>query len=72
MSELMDIQLYNEVKEVLESARSRAYAAVKVILRYMRKFYLTFPIRDALRHELTWTHYGVRKHEKRNCERTRS
>ncbi|WP_336297383.1 DUF1016 N-terminal domain-containing protein [Proteus mirabilis] len=26
-------------------------------LRYMRKFYLTFPIRDAVRHELSWTHY---------------
>lgn len=26
-------------------------------LRYMRLFYLAFPIRDALRHELTWTHY---------------
>ena len=28
-------------------------------LRYMRKFYLTFPIRDALRHELSWTHYRL-------------
>ena len=26
-------------------------------LRYMRQFYLMFPIRDALRHELSWTHY---------------
>ena len=26
-------------------------------LRYMRRFYLAFPIRDALRHELSWTHY---------------
>lgn len=26
-------------------------------LRKMRSFYLTFPIRDALRPELTWTHY---------------
>jgi len=25
----------------------------------MRKFYLTFPIRDALRHELSWTHYRM-------------
>ena len=23
----------------------------------MRTFYLAFPIRDALRHELSWTHY---------------
>lgn len=26
-------------------------------LRYMRQFYSAFPIRDALRHELSWTHY---------------
>lgn len=26
-------------------------------LRYMRLFYRCFPIRDALRHELTWSHY---------------
>ena len=26
-------------------------------LRNMRSFYLAFPIRDALRHELNWTHY---------------
>ena len=26
-------------------------------LRLIRQFYLTFPIRDALRHELSWTHY---------------
>ena len=26
-------------------------------LRNMRTFYLAFPIRDALRHELSWTHY---------------
>ena len=25
--------------------------------RYMRLFYQAFPIRDALRHELSWTHY---------------
>ena len=26
-------------------------------LRYMRLFYQAFPIRDALRHELSWTHF---------------
>ena len=26
-------------------------------LRYMRLFYVAFPIRDAARHELSWTHY---------------
>jgi len=28
-------------------------------LRYMRMFFLTFPIRHALRDELTWTHYRL-------------
>jgi hypothetical protein len=28
-------------------------------LRYMRLFYQAFPIRDALRHELSWTHYRI-------------
>jgi hypothetical protein len=28
-------------------------------LRYIRLFYLAFPIRDALRHELSWTHYKL-------------
>ena len=28
-------------------------------LRYMRQFYLAFPICDALRHELNWTHYRI-------------
>lgn len=28
-------------------------------LRYMRMFYLTFPIRHALRDELSWTHYRL-------------
>lgn len=26
-------------------------------LRYMRQFYQAFPIRDSVRHELSWTHY---------------
>lgn len=28
-------------------------------LRNIRQFYLAFPIRDALRHELSWTHYRI-------------
>ncbi len=28
-------------------------------LRYMRLFFNAFPIRDALRHELTWSHYRL-------------
>ncbi len=29
-------------------------------LRYIRLFYLAFPIRDAVHHELSWTHYSRR------------
>ncbi len=98
--------LYQQVREILASARSRAWQAVdramvesywdvgRVIvddeqggtgradygkrlleglaerlqaefgkgydqsnLRNMRAFFLSYPIRDALRHELSWTHY---------------
>jgi len=28
-------------------------------LRYIRKFYMVFPIRDAVRHKLSWTHYRL-------------
>ncbi|MEZ0610716.1 DUF1016 N-terminal domain-containing protein [Fibrella sp. WM1] len=28
-------------------------------LRNIRQFFLAFPIRDALRHELSWTHYRL-------------
>jgi hypothetical protein len=28
-------------------------------LRNIRQFYLSFPIRDAVRHELSWTHYRI-------------
>ena len=103
----IDNGLYMEVKAILESARSKAYAAVNFAmveaywgidrliverqgggeraeygkrlllyladrltneygkgfdernLRYMRRFYLTFPIRNALRSELGWTHYRL-------------
>jgi len=107
MNEIGDNQLYDEVKVILELARSRAYAAVNLAmveaywnigklitetvgkdsraeygkylmrylserlttdfgkgfdernLRFMRQFYLTFPIRNALRTELSWTHYRM-------------
>jgi len=51
-------------KGVLESLASRltqefgkGYDASN--LRYMRLFFLNFPICDALRHELQWTHYRL-------------
>ncbi len=106
-NEIIDARLYESIKEVLELARSKAYAAVnfamveaywsighlimdtigedarsdygKHLMRYlserltadfgrgfdesnlrnMRRFYMTFPIRDALRPELSWTHYRM-------------
>jgi len=107
MGNLIDNGLYNEVKNILELARTRAYTAVnfamveaywhigrliverqggderaeygkKLILylaerltrdygkgfdernlRFMRQFYLSFPIWNALRSELSWTHYRL-------------
>jgi len=107
MNELIAKNLYEEIKNVLELARSRTYTAVNFAmveaywhigcliveqqggeeragygknllkylaerlteeygrgfdesnLRYMRKFYMTFPNCDALRHELSWTHYAI-------------
>ena len=118
MSDPIDNSLYDEVKSVLEIARSRAYAAVnfmmveaywhvgrlivkrqggeeraeygKRLMRYlaerltkdygkgfdernlrsMRQFYLAFPIRNALRSELSWTHYRlIMKVENENARR---
>ena len=39
-------------------------------LRYIRQFYLTFPIRDTLRHELSWSHYRLIM--KVDCETARN
>jgi len=99
--------LYDQIKNILIAARSRAYSAVNFAmveaywligkqiveeqgnseraeygaqllkylserltqdfgkgfdesnLRYIRQFYIVFPIRDALRHELSWSHYRL-------------
>jgi len=100
-------QIYGQIKEILTSARAKAYSAVNFAmveaywligkqivdaqagseraeygtqllkylserltqefgkgfeereLRKIRQFYLTFPIRDAVRPELGWTHYRL-------------
>jgi predicted nuclease of restriction endonuclease-like (RecB) superfamily len=38
-------------------------------LRNIRKFYMTYPKRDALRPELTWTHYRILMHVEKNNAR---
>lgn len=56
-------RLYRAVRSVIQEAhgvvsRVANWAMVdESNLRNMRLFYLAFPIRDALRHELNWTHY---------------
>ena len=100
-----EIKIYSQIKEILTSARTKAYSAINFAmveaywfigkqiveaqsgneraeygtqllkylseqltkdfgkgfdesnLRLIRQFYLVFPIRDAVRHELSWTHY---------------
>lgn len=48
-------KLLPQLAEVLTREFGKGFDASN--LRYMRLFYKTFPIRDALRHELSWTHY---------------
>jgi DUF1016 N-terminal domain len=45
----LSIQLINEFGKGFDESN----------LRYIRLFYKAFPIRDALRHELSWTHYRL-------------
>ena len=107
LSKRDDNQIYGQIKEILTTARSKAYSAVNFAmveaywligkqiveaqagneraeygtqllkylseqlthdfgkgftvtnLTYMRQFYLTFPIRHALRDKLSWTHYRL-------------
>ena len=46
-----------QLGQVLSAEFGRGFDASN--LRYMRLFYQAFPIRDALRHELSWTHYRL-------------
>ena len=107
MNELMNADFYNQIRTILEAARSRVYTAantamvqaywnigkriveqqggkeraeygVQLIkelskrltadfgkgftetnLKYMRQFYLAFPIGHALSDQLSWTHYRL-------------
>ena len=105
LSKTCENQIYGQIKEILTTARAKAYSAVNFAmveaywligkqiveaqagneraeygkqlfkylseqlthdfgkgfdesnLRLIRQFYLTFQIRDTLRHELSWSHY---------------
>ncbi len=48
-------QVLKQLSKVLTTEFGKGFDLTN--LRKMRQFYLTFPIRDALRTELSWTHY---------------
>ncbi len=48
-------QLLATLAKILKAEFGKGFDASN--LRYMRLFYQAFPICDALRHELSWTHY---------------
>lgn len=50
-------KLLSHLAEALSREFGKGFDASN--LRYMRLFYQAFPIRDALRHELSWTHYRM-------------
>ena len=57
--------LYRSVRKVIEEGRKVVSIAANAVLvrqtnlKYMRQFYLAFPIGHALRDELGWTHYRI-------------
>jgi len=50
-------RLLSQLGQALAAEFGRGFDASN--LRHMRGFYLAFPIRDALRRELSWTHYRL-------------
>jgi len=50
-------RLLTQLGQALSVEFGRGFDATN--LRHMRGLYLTFPIRDALRRELSWTHYRL-------------
>ena len=50
-------RLLSRLAEALTGEFGKGFDASN--LRYMRLFFQAFPIRDALRHELSWTHYRL-------------
>ena len=63
-------KLYKEISSVLRTVRTNAESGKGYDVRELRKirqFYLEFKNCDAVRHEITWTHYRllIEKHMKR-------
>ena len=63
-------KVYKEISSVLRAARTNAESGKGYDVRELRKirqFYLEFKNCDAVRHEITWTHYRllIEKHMKR-------
>lgn len=50
-------RLLPQLGQALSAEFGRGFDATN--LRHMRGFYLAFPIRDAVRRELSWTHYRL-------------
>lgn len=50
-------RLLPQLRQALSAEFGRGFDATN--LRYMRGFYLAFPIRDAVRRELSWAHYRL-------------
>jgi hypothetical protein len=50
-------QQLQTISQQLTEQFSKGFDVVN--LRNMRQFYLTYPIRDALRSELSWSHYNL-------------
>jgi len=48
-------QVLQQLSKILTSEFGKGFDLTN--LRKMRQFYLVFPIRDAVRRELSWTHY---------------
>lgn len=63
-------KVYKEISSVLRTARTNAESEQGYDVRELRKirqFYLEFKNCDAVRHEITWTHYRllIEEHMKR-------
>ena len=62
----------NDDRTVVGGGKGMILAGRYHILRQLRLIYLAFPIRDALRHELSWTNCAARLRRKRNSIAFRS